>query len=397
MKKIVLLTLFACFLFSTLRAQDLEKIRENEAKIEEVVIESTELGQKRQVLIYTPAHYQENTYTYYNVIYVFDAQDRALFDATNGITNLLTDGSQDFIVVGIKATFIEEEMYARNHDLLPSDTKRNMGPKSGGNAEAFLAYVENEVVPYIESNYRTLPKRTAVGHSLSASFLVYTLLNEPELFDNYIAISPNLADDDQRLVRGLEKFDSGQFNSTKFLYLSSANEHKYWPDWKPANENAYRIVRESLVSENFRAVIEEYSMEGHRTGFIPGITSAMRTYLDSIQPIQEMELSQEAYEVTFRVKVLEEEDEVYITGNQETLVNWEPGKVRMERTAPLEREITLKVQDPVMVKFTRGSWESQFWMKLSENGWGNGNLIVRPENDAEYTFEVHSASYSKSN
>ena len=281
-------------------------------------------------------------------------------------------------------------MYARNHDLLPSDTKRNMGPKSGGNAEAFLAYVKNEVVPYIESNYRTLPHRTAVGHSLSASFVIYTLLNEPELFDNYIAISPNLADDDQRLVRGLENFEPGQFNTTKFLYMSSANEHKYWPEWKPANENAYRIVRESLASENFRAVTEEYPMEGHRSGFIPGITSAMRTYLDSIQPLQEMELSREAYEVTFHVKVLKEDDEVYITGNQEPLGNWEPGRVKMQKTAPLERTVTLQVQDPVMVKFTRGSWESQYWMKIAEDGWGNGNLIVRPENGADYTFEVHS-------
>ena len=256
MKKTLLLTFFTCCLLSTLAAQDLEKIMENESKIEEVIIESSELGQKRQILVYTPAHYQEEKFSYYNVIYVFDAHDRALFDAANGITSLLTEGSQDFIVVGIKATWIEEEMYARNHDLLPSDTRRNMGPKSKGNAEAFLAYVKNEVVPYVESNYRTLPHRTAVGHSLSASFLIYTLLNEPDLFDNYIAISPNLEYDDQRLVRGLENFDTGQFNTTKFLYMSHANEHEYWPDWKPANENAYRIVRESLVSENFKAVIE---------------------------------------------------------------------------------------------------------------------------------------------
>jgi predicted alpha/beta superfamily hydrolase len=389
MKKNSLVTLITCFLIGTLVAQDLEKIRENESKVEEVVLESAELGQKRQVLVYTPAHYQESKFSYYNVIYVFDAQDRALFDTANGITNLLTEGSQDFIVVGIKATWIEEEMYARNHDLLPSDTKRNMGPKSGGNAEAFLAYVKNEVVPYVESNYRILPQRTAVGHSLSASFLIYSLLNEPELFDNYIAISPNLEDDDQRLVRGLEKFDTGQFNTTKFLYLSHANEHKYWPDWKPANEKAYRIVRESLASENFRAVIEEYPMEGHRSGFIPGITSAMRIYLDSIQPLQEMELSRDEYEVTFRIKVLEEDDEVYITGNQESLGNWQPNQVKMQKTAPLERMVTLKVQDPVQVQFTQGEWDSQAWIKVGQGGWSTRKLVVRPEDGAEYLFEVH--------
>lgn len=392
MKKIILLTLFACCLFSTLSAQDLDMLRKYQAKVEEFVIESAELGQKRQVLVYTPAHY-ERKLSYYNVIYVFDAQDRALFGAANGITHLLTEGSQDFIVVGIKSTFIEAEMYARNNDLLPSDAKSNLLSKSGGNAEAFLAYVKNEVVPFIESNYLTLPKRTAIGHSLGASFLIYTLLNEPDLFDNYITISPNLEYDDQRLVRGLENFDTAQFSTTKFLYLSHANEADYDPAWGPANENAYRIVRNSFVSENFKALVEEFPVEGHRSGFIPGITSAMRTYLDSIKPLQDMELSSETYEATFRLKVLEEDDEVYITGNQESLGNWEPGKVRMKKVAPLEREITLKVQDPVMVNFTRGTPDSQLWTKIAQGGFSNQNKIIRPENGAEYTFEVHSYSY----
>ena len=391
MKKIVLLTLFACCLFSSLSAQDLDYLRKYDAKIEEFVIESTELGQKRQVLVYTPAHYEAES-SYYNVLYVFDAQDRALFGAANGITHLLTEGSEDFIVVGIKATFIEEAMYTRNNDLIPSDAESNLVSKSGGNAEAFLAYVKNEVVPFIESNYLTLPKRTAIGHSLGASFLIYTLLNEPDLFDNTIAISPNLEYDDQRLVRGLENFDTGQFNTTKFLYLSHANEADAWPAWGPANQNAYRIVRESLVSDTFKAVIEEFPTEGHRSGFIPGITSAMRTYLDTIKPLQEMELSSETYEVTIRLKVQQEDDEVYITGNQEPLGNWEPGKVRMKKVAPLEREITLKVQDPVMVNFTRGTWESQLWIKEKE-GFSNHNRIIRPENGAVYSYEVDSYSY----
>lgn len=390
MNKTLLITLLTCFLSNVLAAQDLEKLREGQSRVEEVLFESKELGQTRQVLVYTPNHYTYSPFSYYNVIYVFDAQDLALFDAANGIANLMTDGSQDFIVVGIKATYIEEQMYARNHDLLPSDTKVNLGPKSGGNAEAFLAYIKNEVVPYIESNYRTLPHRTAVGHSLGGSFLVYSLLHEPDLFDNYIAISPNLEYDDQRLVRGLENLDSGQFTTTKFLYMSHANEHVHWPNWKPANEKAHRIVRDSLVSENFRAVTESYPEEGHRTGFIPAFTSAMRTYLDSIQPRQEMELSGDQYQVTFRVKVANEEDEVYITGNQESLGNWQPDQVRLQKAAPLERSLTLQVQDPVQVQFTHGDWDSQVWIKVGGGGWSTKKLTVRPVDGEEYFFEEHS-------
>ena len=388
MQRLSVLALVTCFLTGALGAQDLQKIRAHEPKVEEIIFESKELDQTRQVLVYTPANYSFNKLGYYNVIYVFDANDRPLFDATNGIVNMMADGSQDFIVVGIKSTFIEEKMYGRNHDLLPSDTKRNLGPKSGGNAEAFLAYMKNEVVPYIESNYRTLPHRTVVGHSLGGSFVVYAMLHEPELFDNYIALSPNLADDDQRLVRGLQNFDSGQFDGTKFLYLSNANEYEAYPAWKSANENAFRIVREKLVTDHFKAVMESYPEEGHRSGFVPGFTSAMRTYLDSIQPRQDLELSGETYEVTFRVEVPEEDDEVYITGNQESLGNWKPDQVRMEKTAPLERSLTLQVQDPVKVQFTQGDWESQAWIKTDGGGVTTRKLVIRPEEGAEYSFEV---------
>lgn len=76
----------------------------------------------------------------------------------------------------------------------------------------FLSYVKKEVVPYIESNYRTLNHRTAVGY-LSASFIVYAMLNETNLIDNYIAISPNFSFDKERLVADIKQFDYAKIKS----------------------------------------------------------------------------------------------------------------------------------------------------------------------------------------
>ena len=116
----------------------------------------------------------------------------------------------------------------------------------------------------------------------------------------------------------------------------------------------------------------------------------LQAYLDSIQPKQEMELSREQYEVTFRIKVTNEDDEVYITGNQESLGNWQPDQVLMQKVAPLERSVTLKVQDPVQLQFTHGDWDSQLWIKVGEGGWSTRKLTVRPEEGKEYLFEEHS-------
>lgn len=59
------------------------------------------------------------------------------------------------------------------------------------------------------------------------------------------------------------------------------------------------------------------------------------------------------------VSVPEITDEVFIVGNQESLGNWEPNKVKMTKISDYEREITLNLTFPAEFKFTRGSWETE--------------------------------------
>lgn len=385
MNKLILQIILLFFIASSVFAQ----------KFDDITIDSKELNQKREIVVYTPLSYPD-PYTYYNVIYVFDAHDRPLYDYVNSIAHLSKENHKGFIVVGIKATYDPINFYARNHDLLPSTTSRNMGPKSKGNAENFLKYVNNEVIPYVENNYRTLKHRTAVGHSLSASFLVYAMLHEPTLFDNIIAVSPNLADDNQRLVTGLAKFDSNQYSTPKFLYVSHADEGKseFYQGWGEANEKAYKILENDLNTENFKVVVEEYPDQSHRTGFVPSIKSAFSIYINEIEPLQEKLRSQETYQVTFKIKVPNENDEIFITGNQESLGNWIPNKIKMNKVSSLEREITLQLQDPVEVKFTRGSWDTEAWIKLfNDQTMDSGNVtnagrMCRPKEGMEVNFEI---------
>jgi predicted alpha/beta superfamily hydrolase len=360
-------------------------------KFDDITIDSKELKQKREIVVYTPMNYHDQ-YTCYHVIYVFDAQDRPLYDYVNSIAHLIKENHEGFIVVGIKAIYDPVNFYARNHDLLPSTTSRNMGPKSKGNAENFLKYVKNEVIPYVENNYRTLKHKTAVGHSLGASFLLYAMMNESSLFDNIIAVSPNLADDNQRLVNQLATFDPKQYSSTKFLYVSHADEGKNsdYVGWGEANENAYKILRNDLNTENLKVVVEEYPSESHRSGYIPSVRSAITIYMNEIEPVQEKLLSRETFEVTFKIKVPDENDEIFITGNQESLGNWKPDKIKMNKKSPFEREITLQVQDPVEVKFTKGSWDSEAWMSFSDNSLGRTSIarMFRPKEGMEVYFEI---------
>ena len=56
--------------------------------VKELTMKSEYFNHERQVLIYTPNNYPNFDQTYYDVIYVFDAQDRTMFDLVHCLLNI---------------------------------------------------------------------------------------------------------------------------------------------------------------------------------------------------------------------------------------------------------------------------------------------------------------------
>jgi len=71
---------------------------------------------------------------------------------------------------------------------------------------------------------------------------------------------------------------------------------------------------------------------------------------------------------TIKVIVPNPTDEIYIAGNQESLGDWNPELVKMNKISDYERAITLKMKFPAEFKFTRGSWKSEANVLDYENG-----------------------------
>jgi predicted alpha/beta superfamily hydrolase len=361
------------------------------ARVEHVKIVSDYLNQEREILIYTPSDYDWRTNEYFNVLYVFDCQNREFFDYTTSIVSFLSDASKSFIVVGISSPYIEEDDYARNNDLLPvlntEDSQKRFG-KYSGNAENFLRYVSSEVIPYVRENYRILDNPTAIGHSLSASFILYSMMETSNLFQNYIAISPNFAYDEHRLSRELMEFNYERISRPTFVYLSHADEGiDYWPEWKPAREKTYDFFRDSLDDQNLTVEIQEFPDYSHWSTFPPSLNAALQYYFEHLHDEQLKILSEPTFEVTIRVKVPEKDDELFIAGNQDKLGNWNPSKVKMDVVSDFERSITVRLQSPTQFKFTRGSWESE-----AEVSGTYSNIMIRPELKDTFEFEIESYS-----
>ena len=358
------------------------------AKTEQIRIDSKTLNQQREILIYTPQNYDENTLVPYDVIYVFDSQNREFFDFTHSVISFISNATKKYIVVGITSPFIETLDYARNNDLLPvmeaDDSKKRYG-KYSGNADNFLNYVKYEVVPYIENNYRTRSKRVAVGHSLSASFIMYSMFKEPNLFNAYFAISPNLAYDNKRIATELIDYDYQRIKEKTFLYISNANEGiNYWKDWKPARDKVYSFLEKSNNLEKINVVIKSFPDKTHWSTFAPSLTFGLTEYFKYLDN-KKVEFSKETYEITLRVKVPNNKDEVYVTGNQVSLGNWNPASIKMKRISDYEREVKVKVQTLSELKFTRGTWGTEGEVK---NNGGFNNVIINPKKQSKFAFVI---------
>lgn len=374
--------ILAFFFFQTAYSQQI-------AKIKSVKINSISLNQDREILIYTPANYNEDLYVYYDVIYVFDSQNRELFDFTHSSLSFIeTNKSKHFIVVGITSPGIDSLDYYRNNDMLPPPI--NVDPNTfyngySGNANNFLKYVSEEVITYIDNNYRTMPNRIAVGHSLSASLILYSSFTNPELFNSYIAISPNLSYDKNRIADELINNDYSKINTTKFIYLSHADEGtNYWKEWKPARDSVYTFINNFAAADNIIFEVDSFPQCNHWTTFAPGVTNGLIKYL-SFTEKHELELSSEKYSVTITVEVPNKKDKVYITGNQPNIGNWNSKEIKLDKISDYVRQIQLEVQSPAIFKFTRGTWETE---AILEHNDGMENITIKPELQSNFSYKI---------
>ena len=137
------------------------------------------LNEERPIYISLPPGYDTLT-SNIPVIYVLDAEYR--FGVAQSIQSYfyITTKIPQAILVGIANPSKE----GRQRNYLP--------PSYGGEAQKFTTFLSKELFPFIEQKYKAKPKRYLAGHSHGGVFVIYTLLNNANLFEGYIAIDPSL-------------------------------------------------------------------------------------------------------------------------------------------------------------------------------------------------------------
>ncbi|MFK8029966.1 MAG: alpha/beta hydrolase [Gammaproteobacteria bacterium] len=186
-------------------------------------IDSSVFQTKRRISVRLPAAYASEPDAHYPVVYVVDGGPEQDFPHLAGLTQ-----SRDmnwtfapFILVGI-------ETVNRRHQIVPPATDvetyvAELGEKPGGSA-VFRRFIRQDVMTWVNNKYRTTSHAAIMGESLAGLFIIETLFTEPDLFDDYIAITPSLWWEEMKYGREASSYLAKLPNNKKRLYITSADE-----------------------------------------------------------------------------------------------------------------------------------------------------------------------------
>jgi len=135
-----------------------------------------------------------------------------------------------------------------------------------GGADQFLAFVQTELKPLIEARYPIDPHRqTLFGHSHGGLFTLYTLMSEPDAFQNYLAASPSIWWNDRQLLEhsGPPLSESNLQSKRLWMTVGEAEEPEPLLGKVATSERERRLVARRMRS-NVQGLFERWaSLEGH--------------------------------------------------------------------------------------------------------------------------------------
>lgn len=175
-------------------------------------VENAVTGEVHKLFIFKPnAPAPEGGYP---VIYILDGN--SVFGAvTDEVRRKIADEYGDAAMV-VAIGYPEDEPWnpRREKDLTPWTPESGLQLDPDGNeviqpggADGFLSFLENIVMTEVEADYPiNAHRRTLAGHSFGGLFTLHTYFTKPNLFQNYVAMSPSIWFADGRLLNEADAY-----------------------------------------------------------------------------------------------------------------------------------------------------------------------------------------------
>ncbi|MGH7595092.1 MAG: alpha/beta hydrolase [bacterium] len=245
------------------------------------LLHSKKINLGYKLYISLPIGYKESPKAY-PVIYLLDADYS--FAIAKNIADHLSERNHlaELILVGIAYDGPAEYRLNRTRDYTPTRSMiGGYGPeyqKFSGGGEKFKAFIRDELLPFIEANYRTTGERTLVGHSYGGLFGCWVAFTTPELFSNYILVSPSLWYDNWLMFRLEENFafsrKDKELPAKVFLSVGSSEINSQWN----MVEDLEKFYRQVAARDYSRLAIQMMIFDGetHNSVFPAALTRGLR-------------------------------------------------------------------------------------------------------------------------
>ncbi len=219
MKKLLFVSIL---LFSTLQFL-FSQIQEKKAFSigETIELKSDILKEDRTINVYLPNGYSNDSLKQYPVIYLLDGSKDEDFIHIAGLVQFCSFSwiniIPESIVIGIGNIDRKKDFTyptKNEKDILEFPTT--------GSSENFIKFIENELQPMVDKTYNVTDEKTIIGQSLGGLLATEILFKKPQLFQNYIIVSPSLWWDDESLL----EFEMNEPLKDKSIYIGVGKEGK---------------------------------------------------------------------------------------------------------------------------------------------------------------------------
>jgi predicted alpha/beta superfamily hydrolase len=232
-------------------------------------IQSKLLHEERTYFIEVPDSYNSSLKEY-PVLVLLDGEVH--FHSHSGILKQMVRGGQipEMIIVAI--TNVD-----RVRDFTPTTYLTNLNGssavenhKTSGGSVHFLNFIEEELLPEVEANFRTNSFKLLVGISHGGLLVGSSYLSEASSFNGFIAMDPSFWWDDQYVVKQISSTKFDQIKN-KRIYVSTADKFENFdriPEVFKANINAHELFNTTLKNKGVspsNIELEYFKEENHWT------------------------------------------------------------------------------------------------------------------------------------
>ncbi|MFK8056696.1 MAG: alpha/beta hydrolase-fold protein [Saprospiraceae bacterium] len=194
-------------------------------------------------------------------------------EVTNSPVTIVLDGEAQFLQTASASEFLSAAL--NGNDLMPrtivvgipnTDRLKNLTPEkdysrndstfaeSTGGGPQFLDFITKELIPYIDSQYSTIPKRTIIGHSYGGLMAFEALLTKRTYFDNYLVIDPSVEyNSGSYIKRVVDSLRNADLKDEK-LFIARANNVPLFLRNADTRGDTSRIMQMPLAGERFKLI-----------------------------------------------------------------------------------------------------------------------------------------------